>query len=89
MAGSPRYKIDNRDGEYRASAKSAREAVQILYGVFPGGKVRDGYWQRILHRHQHVSISEAYAQIRETQDKWAAEHRKKYPLPETENTTGQ
>lgn len=88
MAGSPRYKIDRRDGTYHASCKSVVEACQILYTVYPGGKIRDSYWNRILHRWDpSLSAYEAAGACHTRQDEWAAKYRERFPEPTTENTS--
>ena len=89
MAVSPRYKIDRRDGTYQASCKSLSESVAILYHLYPGGKIRDSNWNRILHRWDpNLTPHEACGQAFDKQDMWAAKYRERFPEPKQTNNTG-
>lgn len=42
MAGSPRFKVHNPQGEYVASCKHVEDAAMIIAGYGDGAKIRDG-----------------------------------------------
>jgi hypothetical protein len=46
MAGSPRFKVFDSDGEYVACCKYLMHAA-VLVSVMPGGTVRDGHSKKL------------------------------------------
>jgi hypothetical protein len=87
MAGSPRYKIIDRNGVYQASTKSVAAAVYLLDGCYPAGKIRDGNWNRVLYKHDGIfglDLSTAIADCRAKQDEWSEAARAKWEQRERE-----
>lgn len=81
MAISPRYKITDRRGTYQASTKEIEAAVYLLDGMYPGGKIRDANWNRILYKHDGffgLDLNAAIAACRAKENEWSAAYRAKY-----------
>ena len=57
-------------------------ALYLLHGMFPGGKIRDGEWDRILYKHDgnrnpHMDLHRAHQECLAKQAEWQADLRAK------------
>jgi hypothetical protein len=61
MAGSPRFKVHNPQGEYVASCKQIEDAAMICGGYGDGAKIKDKFYGLVWHEgHEATEASESY-----------------------------
>jgi hypothetical protein len=66
MAGSPRFKVYNPQGEYVASCKHVEDAAMLVGNYGEGAKIRDGMNGKRVVWHEgkeSVSASDSYDEV--------------------------